>query len=101
MVKRILLILTITLLLTATAQPEETVETRLALLEERLARVERDLGLLNGVPAQLARIEAQIVLLMGRTDATQNSVVQFVLQPAFTIAIGLGVGLLLRRKDAS
>lgn len=58
---------------TATPQITPSIETRITLLESRLARVEADINRLAGVPSQLARIDAQVTTLVDRTDGLTGS----------------------------
>ena len=81
----------------ATPQISSSIETRITLLESRLARLEADINRLAGVPSQLARIEAQVTNLADRSDDLSGNVVDFA-QGALLVVVSVIVGAVINNS---
>lgn len=104
--KRALLCITLTVALASVGWAQDvtqpmtlTVETRLTLLESRLARVEADVGRLSSVPLSLARIEEKITALTEKTRGQGDVLQTLGMGTIMSIITGV-VAFMLGRKQA-
>lgn len=97
MKKKILVLLIAALTLTGALAQDSSIETRLSIVENRLSRLEVDVGRLSEVPTALARIEEKITALTERATGN-SSVLQTVGLSTVTFLLGGGITWLFRSK---